>query len=316
LAHLCAIFDRSRRIPEKPKSVYRRIVELLLEKWDEERSVVRKSAYAHFEADRKAEFLANLAFEITSELKTSSFTREGLICCYRKINENFGLPNSQAERVVDELETHTGLILKSGRETFEFSHKSLQEYLTADFIVKLPSIPANMIELQTMPNELAIAVAISSKPSEYLSQLVANHFSSIRTSFQFTRSFVSRLLLEEPDFEYTPRVGYALLALYSQYLSSLFQLTDQLSLFVMDQLGEQFEYLADRIRQRVPLEKLDHTHERISTTHTFEGEPVLRMKRKSNRQQVLRTSAESLLPDEIWIRESLLEPRQAEEPAV
>jgi hypothetical protein len=237
LAHLCVIYDRIKRIPDQPKNIYRKIVRLLLEEWDEQRTVVRESAYANFDNDKKAEFLANLAFELTSKLKTSSFDREGLIECYRDIHENFGLPANEATKVVDELETHTGLFLQSGRDRFEFSHKSLQEFLTAEFIVKLPTIPRNMIELQTMPNELAVSTAISSQPSEYLTELVINHFSQIRMSFQFARAFVSRLLLEEPNFETNPRVGYALLSLYSQYLRSWVHSEDQMSLFVMGSIG-------------------------------------------------------------------------------
>ena len=80
--------------------------------------------------------------------------------CYREIYVNYGLRISEAQAVVNELETHTGLIVQSGTELFEFSHKSLQEYLTAVFIVGLPAIPTNMIELQVMPNELAIATAL------------------------------------------------------------------------------------------------------------------------------------------------------------
>ena len=160
LAHLCVIYDRIKRIPEQPKTIYRKIVRLLLEEWDEQRTVVRESAYANFDNDKKAEFLANLAYDLTSKLKTSTFDREGLITCYRDIHENFGLPASDATKVVDELETHTGLFLQSGRDRFEFSHKSLQEFLTAEFIVKLPSIPRNMIELQTdLPPEISLSQA-------------------------------------------------------------------------------------------------------------------------------------------------------------
>jgi len=306
LAHLCVIYDRIKRIPEKPKVVYRKIVHLLLDEWDEQRSVIRKSAYANFDADRKAEFLANLSYDLTVRLKTTSFSRDGLLETYGDIHENFGLPATEASKVVDELETHTGLFFQSGRDEFEFSHKSLQEYLAADYIVKLPKIPSNMVELQTMPNEIALATAISSRPSEYLTELVNVHFGKIRTSFQFTRSFVSRLLLEDPDFENTPRVGYALLVLYSRYLNSVIREEAQLSLFVMDQLGTDFAVLANKIKQRITLTDLLRSYKKIETSHTFDGDPVWHLKKKRQKQGTLRPSAESLLPEELWVRDSLL----------
>lgn len=309
LAHLCVIFERSKRIPRKPKTVYRKIVRLLLEDWDEAKSVVRESGYADFEADRKEEFLAHLAYELTRQFKTTTFSTDRLLKCYRMIHQNFGLPLSQATKVVDELETHTGLFFQSAQDSFEFSHKSLQEFLAAEFIVKMASIPSNMIELQIMPNELAVATAISSQPSEYLTQLVIEHFSKIKTSFQFTRSFVNRLLLEDPDFEETPRVGLALLVLYSRYLEAVIHLDQQLSLFVIDQLGREFAVLGQKIRQRVTMAELDEAFDRATSAYTFEGDIVWQLTRKKRKQGLLKRSELAMLPNELYLRENLLAPQ-------
>jgi hypothetical protein len=157
-----------------------------------------------------------------------------------------------------------------------------------------------------MPDELAVATAISSQPSEYLTELVTGHFNQIRTSFQFTRSFVNRLLIEDPDFEETPRVGFALLALYSQYLRALINHDQQLSLFVLDQLGREFEILSRKIRQRVTMAELDGVFDRNESTHTFEGEVVWQLTRKKERQGRLRRADLSVLPDELYVREGLL----------
>jgi predicted NACHT family NTPase len=66
LAHLCAIYERLQKIPDKPKTVYKKIVKLLLEEWDQQRAVRRESAYARFDVDRKEEFLGNLCTSSTS----------------------------------------------------------------------------------------------------------------------------------------------------------------------------------------------------------------------------------------------------------
>jgi len=44
LAHLCAIYGRIGNVPEQPKTVYRKVVNLLIEEWDEQRRVIRGSA--------------------------------------------------------------------------------------------------------------------------------------------------------------------------------------------------------------------------------------------------------------------------------
>lgn len=97
LAHLCAIFERIGKIPEKPKTVYRKIVNLLLEEWDQQRSVKRESSYAGFEVDRKFEFLSHLAYVLTTSVKGSVFDRRELIDAYARIHDNFGLPRGMLQ---------------------------------------------------------------------------------------------------------------------------------------------------------------------------------------------------------------------------
>ena len=122
---------------------------------------------SNFEVDRKSEFLANLAYVLTMSVNGSRYTKSDLVSAYGKMHDNFGLPGKEAAKVANELESHTGLFVQSGYDAFEFSHKSLQEYLTAEFIVRLPSIPEPQRTLLRLPNELAIATAISSQPSLY-----------------------------------------------------------------------------------------------------------------------------------------------------
>ena len=206
--------------------------------------------------DRKADFLSDLAHNLTTSNKTSTFTRFDLLESYQRISVNYGLRNSEAQAVVNELETHTGLIVQSGADLFEFSHKSLQEYLTAVFIVGLPWIPRSMIELQLMPNELAIATALSSRPSKYFYSLVLQHFSTVNLSFQFVRTFINRMLIERPDFDVTPEVGLAILCLYSQYLRASIEEGRQLQLFTYDPLSYEFEHLNALIRERIRVSDL------------------------------------------------------------
>jgi hypothetical protein len=308
LAHLCAIFERVHKIPEKPKSVYKKIVSLLLEEWDQQRSVQRISAYSNFEVDRKFEFLSDLAHSLTTLSKTSTFTRDDLLTSYLEIANNYVLPDTEAQSVVNELETHTGLIVQSGADSFEFSHKSLQEYLTAVFIVGLPTIPRSMIDLQIMPNELAIAIALSSRPSQYFYTLVIQHFSQIQLSFQFVRTLINRLLVERPDFELSTEVGVAVLCLYSQYLRASIEEANQLQLFVFDPLGDEFEELNDMIRRRIRVSDLLRVYDQSSLSYGLDGQEILRVEIREHGDGPLRFYARmKTLPGVLWVRKSLLE---------
>jgi len=216
LAHLCAIYDRIGSIPDRPKTVYKKIVGLLLEEWDEQRSVERASLFAKFGVDRKFEFLTHLSFDLTCFHKTAVFDKRKLQNSYIKICKNFKLPESDSKQVVDEIEAHTGLFIQTGYDQYEFVHKSIQEYLTAEYIVRLPSI--NLIEqyIPLLGAELAIATSISTNPSLYFTHLVLDNFRTTKLSQAFYQAFISRILLEKPDFYPSDNIVLAAFTLLSE----------------------------------------------------------------------------------------------------
>ena len=219
MAHLCAIYERIGTIPSKPKTVYRKIVSLLLDEWDEQRSVKRASKYSEFETDRKFEFLSHIAYYLTTHIKSTIFEKEHFEETYKNIYKDFGLNVNQCELVANELESHTGLFIQNGYKKYEFSHKSLQEYLTAEYIVRLPSIPVKKDCLETLSNEFAVAIAISSNPSRYFTELVLNRFGNIELSYDYFATFITRLILEKPDFKICDDINMAMCTLLTLCLS-------------------------------------------------------------------------------------------------
>lgn len=218
LSHICAIYSRTGQIPEKPKTIYRKIVYLLLKEWDEQKSVRRISDYSQFEADRKQEFLEHLSFYITRAWQLTRFDHELLYEAYEALAPAHGLPKNQAAEVAREIESHTGLIVQSGYDRFEFAHKSLQEYLAAEYIVKYPEMPTDGSLLSTLPNELAIAVALSSAPSVFLSKLLEGMIlwqedATIAgaSNMRSAQTFFYRLNQERPNFGYDERLSASLL---------------------------------------------------------------------------------------------------------
>src|SRR5262249_6237409 len=149
---------------------YRKIIQLLLEQWDRERNVKRKSRYAGFTPEEKEEFLSHLAYDLTISTGRSIFEEGALRESYDRIYNNFPLDAAEREEVIAEVESHTGLFLESGFERYEFMHKSIQEFLTAEYIVRLGSIP-DLTSIDGLGAEMAIAVAISSNAGEYVTRL-------------------------------------------------------------------------------------------------------------------------------------------------
>lgn len=295
IAHLCAIFERSGKIPEKPKTVYRKIINLLLEEWDEQRNISRPSKYADFEVDRKSDFLASLAFYLTTSSKETVFSKKQVESVYSKIHQDFDLPLKESKQVVRELESHSGLFVQAGFEIFEFAHKSLQEYLTADYLVKLPEIPTGIIRL--LPNEFAIAVTISSNPSKYFIgfvDLLLNVFGDSKTNSKnrktiiestlkksvYIKTFISRLLLEKPDFNREPEVGLSALKIYSAYLEINDLDHSQLKIFVSDDLVQEFENFMVKISKRNSIDQWLQLYESTNQIDSSNGTIIHRLKIK------------------------------------
>lgn len=202
LSHLCAIYERKQTIPPKPRYIYDFVLTLLLEAWDEQRRVVRPSNYAEFYIEKKKEFLAHLSYWLSFHLNKNIFNGEDIRKCYRKIHKSHNLPASQAKKVVNELEKHTGVFIQTGFNSYQFSHKSLQEFLTAKYLSALPRIPDIEI-LNKLPNETAIMVCLSSDPNYYFQEF--NKYFKYYKDY-FWRVFFGRLLDEKPDFTENPGV--------------------------------------------------------------------------------------------------------------
>jgi hypothetical protein len=149
-----------------------------------------------------------------------------LKAAYKAVCDNFELPSDAAEEVCLEIESHSGLILKS-YDHFEFSHLSLQEYLCAYHMVRLPFEPIMSEYLIQYPAPIAVAVSISADPSSWLSSLIyhSKQFDSGKRSIvrfgdipeEAAFSLLSRLLVEAPVFSQGHLFGLALLRLLSSF---------------------------------------------------------------------------------------------------
>lgn len=216
LSHLLTIFDKSNppTIPRKPNAIYSKVVELFIREWDEERNIVRKSTYSKFQAERKKAFLCKLSFYLTKKYFGTTFTGQQLRVQYLDLCESFDLKKEESYTVLKELESHNGLFLKSGADKYEFAHKSIQEYFTSEYLIRLPKLSNNYIQLHKVPNELAILVALATEPNDYFKDII-NICINEQFSAEFISAFVNRINLENPDFTLSPELAETVLSLFT-----------------------------------------------------------------------------------------------------
>lgn len=213
LCELIVLFDKSGFLPQQPSAVYRRVVILALEEWDRSKRVERRSRYAGFDPVRKFEFLAELAYYLTYNSAQKFFTPETFAQAYEAIRSSFVLPAGDAGQVFNELESHTGIIVESGFERYEFSHLSLQEFLAADYLVRDRVGKETVRQMLTNPAPIAISVAMSSNPGQRLAAILLNPW--VGASFKDFNldSFFARIAQESAAFREDILVGFAALAI-------------------------------------------------------------------------------------------------------
>jgi hypothetical protein len=217
LSHLCTIYEREGKIPEKTKSIYRKIVSLLILEWNLENEIHKESKFSDFDPDRKKEFIENLAFELSANFNKYQFNSTDLEKCYNNIYQKFGLPLGQMKKVIKEIQVHNGLVIQSGYDLYEFAHKSFQEFLAAEYLVKLPQLPVS-VSILNIPNELAVAIALSSEPTTYLCYLISELSKLPECNTNFVKILFNRINIEKPDFIESTPMALSLLLLYNKLL--------------------------------------------------------------------------------------------------
>jgi hypothetical protein len=215
LAHLCAIYERDGELPPRPIDVYEQIVGLLIEEWDKQRGVRRPSRYADFSWRKKERFIQAVAYHLAMTGRKGSFAQQDLADVYGAIAAQFGLPLDEAHAVIDEVESHTGLVQLSGPRRYDFVHLVIQEFLTAMHAVRKAGAIRELVP--GFPNELALVVAYSTSPEEYLELVLAEVYAHLArgVTLEFISPFLARLTVERPAWQLpAARAGWTFLALF------------------------------------------------------------------------------------------------------
>ncbi|MCE2733099.1 MAG: NACHT domain-containing protein [Flammeovirgaceae bacterium] len=230
LTYLCALFERDEKIPDQPKIVYKKIIRLMLEDWDRQNSVKRETKFSHLDIEERYDFFCHLSFLLTSLYSEKVYSEDMLKNVYKEIYSRFNLSKKEMRNVIEELESHHGLFIKSGFDCYEFDHKSIQEFFCAEFLVKLPSIPLN----SNLVNEYAVAASLSPEPSKFIIMLIFQFLEIKILTISFFEQFLTRIIQEKIIFTKDPLLFTAVMSAYSNLYvkvlstSNLYRATDDL----------------------------------------------------------------------------------------
>lgn len=200
-------------LPAKPKDIYEKVVEILIRDWDEERGLDRETEFSGFKYPKKKRFLYTLSYTLTKKFYAFSFNENSIRSIYLDLAEAFDLPPEESYEVMKELESHSGLFLKTGENRYEFAHKVVQEYFTAEYLKGIAVFTKEDIDFFRIPSELAILVGISNEPNGHFIAIVELLLDS-EPNLDFVNIWLSRIITEQPNFTAHEDLAYYSLLLY------------------------------------------------------------------------------------------------------
>lgn len=136
LTFLCLVYDRSQNFPNNRSILYRKALRILLEEWAAEKRL-----------ENQRQIYEGLSIELEeillSELACAGFVTNRLFLSQREIvkkikeflAKNLNAPQHlDGEAVLDAIAVQQGILVERAEDIYSFSHLTLQEYLTAQYI--------------------------------------------------------------------------------------------------------------------------------------------------------------------------------------
>jgi hypothetical protein len=135
LTLVCLLYQRSRKFPTNRATLYERALRVLLEEWAGEKGIPHEDLYKGLDTKRKEMML--------SEIAHNAFQADRLFLPKREIVDQ--IEQLLEEMLADEtfidgaavlksIEVQHGVLVERAEGIYSFSHLTLQEYLTAQYI--------------------------------------------------------------------------------------------------------------------------------------------------------------------------------------
>lgn len=136
LTFLCLVYDRSQTLPPNRSLLYGKALDIILEEWAAEKRIKRDPIHQGLHAGLEKELLAEIAYR-SFENNELFLDREDLVRAISTfLADTLGAPPELGGKaVLKAIEVQQGILVERAERTYSFSHLTLQEYLTAMFVV-------------------------------------------------------------------------------------------------------------------------------------------------------------------------------------
>jgi energy-coupling factor transporter ATP-binding protein EcfA2 len=135
LTLLCLVYDHSQNFPANRSVLYRKALRVLLEEWAAEKRILRDEIYQGLRTDLEEILLAEIAYT-GFEVDRLFFTQQEVVSQIKAfMADNLNAPKHlDGEAILNAIALQQGILVERAEDVFSFSHLTLQEYLTAQYI--------------------------------------------------------------------------------------------------------------------------------------------------------------------------------------
>lgn len=135
LALLCLVYEERNEIPPERHEIYEEAMRALLSRWDASRNISRDVVYQQLSLGRKQKMLATIAAQTFEQGDYFLKEKDVVQLIGNYLHGVPGLEEPDAELVLHSLQAQHGVFVERARGVHSFSHLTLQEYFTAQYIV-------------------------------------------------------------------------------------------------------------------------------------------------------------------------------------
>ncbi|MBD1930558.1 MULTISPECIES: NACHT domain-containing protein [Cyanophyceae] len=135
LTFLCLVYDRSQSFPDNRSVLYRKALRILLEEWASEKRILRDEIYQGLHTELEEILLSEIAYKGFEADRLFFSQREVVEQIKTFLASNLNAPQHlDGEAVLNAIAIQQGILVERAEDIFSFSHLTLQEYLTAQYI--------------------------------------------------------------------------------------------------------------------------------------------------------------------------------------
>ena len=147
LTFLCLVYNRKQSFPPTRSRLYNKALDILLEEWAAEKRIQQEDIYQGLHTDLEKVMLAKIAYQafVTDQL---FFQKQKLVDSIKDfLADTVDNPKYlDGQKILNAIAAQQGILVERAEDIYSFSHLTIQEYLTAQYISQKDSLVEELVD--------------------------------------------------------------------------------------------------------------------------------------------------------------------------